>query len=134
MVTEKTKSKYKQTEVGLIPDDWNTPSIAEISQKILDYRGKTPRKLGMDWGGGDIPALSARNVKMGYIDFEEECHFGSEVLYKRWMTNGSIMKNDIVITMEAPLGNVALIPDNKKYILSQRTILLHLDSNLMLSR
>ena len=38
------------------------------------------------------------------------------------MTNGDLSKNDIVFTMEAPLGNVALIPDKRKYILSQRTI------------
>jgi type I restriction enzyme S subunit len=80
--------------------------------------------LGMEWDGGDIPALSARNVKMGHIDFEEETYFGSEALYKRWMCSGDPKKDDIVVTMEAPLGNVALIPDNKKYILSQRTILL----------
>lgn len=43
------------------------------------------------------------------------------------MRNGSVAKNDIVFTLEAPLGNVALIPDNKKYILSQRTILLQLN-------
>ena len=29
--------------------------------------------------------------------------------------------------MEAPLGNAASIPDNRKYILSQRTILLQID-------
>ena len=37
----------------------------------------------MSWGGGDIPALSAGNVRMGFIDFSEECYFGSEALYKR---------------------------------------------------
>jgi type I restriction enzyme S subunit len=80
----------------------------------------------MEWGGGEIPALSARNVKMGYIDFDEECYFGSDALHRRWMTNGDTAKDDVVITMEAPLGNVALIPDARRYILSQRTILLRL--------
>ena len=79
---------YKQTEVGVIPQDWETPSIIKVAPKIIDYRGRTPRKLGMDWGGGEIAALSARNVKMGFIDFDEEWNLGSEALYKRWMTNG----------------------------------------------
>lgn len=30
---------------------------------------------------------------------------------------------DVLLTMEAPLGNVAQIPDSKKYILSQRVLL-----------
>jgi type I restriction enzyme S subunit len=118
---------YQLTEVGVIPQDWETPSIFEAAPKIIDYRGRTPRKLGMDWGGGEIAALSARNVKMGFIDFDEECNLGSEALYKRWMTNGDTERGDIVFTTEAPLGNVALIPDDRRYILSQRTILLKTD-------
>jgi len=78
----------------------------------------------MEWGKGDIPALSAGNVKKGFIDFSAECYFGSEELYRRWMTRGDVSKGDVVFTTEAPLGNVALIPDNKRYILSQRTILI----------
>ena len=117
---------YKQTEVGVIPEDWETDSMLNISRQIMDYRGRTPKKLGMDWGGGDIPALSAGNVKMGIIDFNAECYFGSEALYRRWMTQGDVEKDDILFTTEAPLGNVALVPDDRKYILSQRTILLQL--------
>jgi len=118
------RSGYKQTEVGVIPEDWETSSMLGISRQIMDYRGRTPKKLGMDWGGGDIPALSAANVKMGFIDFHEECYFGSEALYRRWMTKGDVAKGDVLFTTEAPLGNVALVPDDRKYILSQRTILL----------
>ena len=64
---------------------------------------------------------------MGYIDFEEETYFGSEALYKRWMSSGDAKRGDVVITTEAPLGNVALIPDDRRYILSQRTILLQIN-------
>ena len=118
---------YKKSQFGRIPNDWNEFSIGKIVKNIIDYRGVTPKKLGMDWGGGDIVALSAGNVKKGYIDFNSECYYGSDSLYKRWMRNGDVAKNDIVFTLEAPLGNIALIPDNKKYILSQRTILLQLN-------
>jgi type I restriction enzyme S subunit len=78
----------------------------------------------MVWGGGDIPALSALNVRMGSIDFSRTSHFGSQALYERWMTTGDPARGDIVLTMEAPLGNVAQIPDDRRYILSQRVVLL----------
>src|SRR6185503_19845193 len=42
--------------------------------------------------------------------------------------------DDIVFTTEAPLGNVALVPDNRKYILSQRTILIQVDPRKASSR
>lgn len=117
----------KTSEQGEIPEDWDVTSIASLTRNIIDYRGRTPKKLGMDWGGGDIVALSAGNVKKGFIDFEEDCYLGSDALYKKWMKNGDVEKDDIVFTMEAPLGNVALIPDSKRYILSQRTVLLQLN-------
>jgi type I restriction enzyme S subunit len=125
---------YKHTEVGVIPEEWETQTILELSSQIIDYRGRTPKKLGMSWGGGDIPALSAGNVRMGFIDFSEDCYFGSDALYKRWMTRGKVAKDDIVFTTEAPLGNIALIPDDRKYILSQRTVLLQIDPDKASSR
>jgi type I restriction enzyme, S subunit len=103
---------------------WSSYTILEICKNIIDYRGRTPKKLGMEWGNGDIPALSANNVKMGFIDFRAESYFASNNLYQKWMQSGNPRKGDIVLTMEAPLGNVALIPDERKYILSQRVILL----------
>ena len=131
---------YKRTgwgavpEVGVIPEDWETDTLLSISCQIMDFRGRTPKKLGMEWGSGDIPALSAGNVRMGFVDFEEECYFGSEQLYRRWMTKGDLAKDDIAFTTEAPLGNVALVPDNRRYILSQRTVLLRIDHKRVSSR
>lgn len=121
------RSGYLQTDIGAIPEDWGTDTLLGVCRQIMDYRGRTPRKLGMEWGGGDIPALSAGNVKRGFVDFEEECYFGSEDLYRRWMTQGDVAKDDILFTTEAPLGNVALVPDTRRYILSQRTVLLQVD-------
>lgn len=109
--------------------EWKNDKLYDLLDKIIDFRGRTPLKLGMDWGG-NIQSLSALNVKMGYIDFSLDTHLGSEELYKKWMTKGDLYKNDIIMTMEAPLGNVALIPDNKKYILSQRVMALKTKLNI----
>jgi len=127
------KLRYKQSEAGLIPQDWESYNMLQLTCQIMDYRGRTPKKLGMEWGGGEIPALSAGNVKKGYIDFSEECYFGSDKLYRQWMTKGDVAKDDILFTTEAPLGNVALVPDNRRYILSQRTILLRVRPQLVSS-
>ena len=104
-----------------IPNGWQILNFDQVVSQVLDFRGKTPLKLGMNWGG-IIPALSANNVKKGYIDFKSECHMASEELYIKWMNKGDLKKGDVIFTMEAPLGNVAIIPDNKKYLLSQRVV------------
>ncbi len=118
------KPGYEQTEIGVIPEDWKVMPFIQAVGSYIDYRGRTPRKLGLSWGGGDILALSANNVQMGRIDPDKEAYFGSEELYRKWMIQGECEAGDVLLTMEAPLGNVAQIPDSKRYILSQRVLLI----------
>ena len=91
-------------------------------QKITDFRGRTPKKLGMDWSESGYLALSAQNVKDGYIDFSQDVHYGDQALYDKWMSGNDLHKGQVLFTTEAPMGNVAQVPDNRHYILSQRTI------------
>jgi type I restriction enzyme S subunit len=116
--------QFQETTLGLIPRDWDILQLRDTIERVYDYRGRTPLKIGMDWGGGDIPALSANNVEMGQVNFAKEAHLGSPTLYAKWMTQGDTEEGDVLMTMEAPLGNIAQVPDNKRYILSQRVILL----------
>ena len=102
--------------------DWKEKPFGDLLRDILDFRGRTPNKLGMEWGGGGIASLSANNVKNGFIDYAAECNLGSEELYQRWMGGVNLEKGDIIFTMEAPLGNATLLPDSEKYILSQRVV------------
>lgn len=124
-------TEFKQTELGEIPVEWEVVDFFNCIKQILDFRGRTPKKLGMEWGNGDIPALSANNVKMGYIDFTAECYLGSQELYDKWMTKGNLNSGDVLFTMEAPLGNVTLVPDDNLYILSQRVVAFKTAENLV---
>lgn len=130
--TEETH-EFKLSPIGRIPNDWGYAEIRNALELVLDFRGRTPKKLGMDWGGGDIPALSAKNVGMGKINLERETYYGSDALYKRWMARGDVSKGDVIMTTEAPLGNVAQIPDDRRYILSQRVILIRGRRGLLLN-
>jgi type I restriction enzyme S subunit len=102
--------------------EWKEKVFGELLDGIIDFRGRTPLKLGMEWGRGNITSLSANNVKNGFIDYAAECNLGSEELYQRWMGGVNLEKDDIVFTMEAPLGKALLLPDSQKYILSQRVV------------
>ncbi|GAB3584205.1 restriction endonuclease subunit S [Hymenobacter daeguensis] len=103
-------------------EEWVDTNFYDLLDEVLDFRGRTPPKLGMSWGGGNIVSLSANNVKNGFIDFDAECNLGSEELYDKWMGKVNLEKGDIVFTMEAPLGKALLVPDSQKYILSQRVV------------
>ena len=124
---------YKQSSLGWIPNEWDVRVLGDLIDHVIDFRGRTPKKLGMNWGGGNILALSANNVQPGGIDTSREAYFGSEELYRKWMTHGPVSKGDVLLTMEAPLGNVAQIPDDAKYILSQRVVALRFDKGIVLN-
>lgn len=123
--------QFKDSVLGRVPASWNTLDVGDVLEGVIDFRGRTPKKIGMDWGGGNIPALSANNVEMGQINLSKETYYGSEKLYSKWMTSGDAACGDVVMTLEAPLGNIAQIPDDRRYILSQRTILLKTRSDLV---
>ena len=106
------------------------PLLSNID-KILDYRGRTPKKLGLSWSGTGYLALSALNVKNGYIDFNADANYGDQELYDRWMGDNHLHKGQVVFTTEAPMGNVAQIPNDDLYILSQRTIAFEVKHDLI---
>ena len=87
--------------------------------------------MGYDWSDSGILALSALNVKMGYIDKNIDAHYGDNYLYNLWMKNTPLHKGQVLMTTEAPAGNVAQIPDNSRYILSQRTIAFEIKEDII---
>lgn len=99
----------------------------------MDYRGKTPKKLGMNWTESqkDIIALSAKNIKDNKIVNTDKSHYGSELLYKHWMKDGDIEPGDILMTSEAPLGEIYLVSKPIKAILSQRLFLLRFNKKIV---
>ena len=105
----------KQTEIGLIPDDWEVKTLGCITTHV-DYRGKTPRKTNIG-----IQLITAKNIRMGYIDYKNNQEFVSPKEYSEIMKRGLPKKGDVLITTEAPAGNVAQI-DNENVALAQRVI------------
>lgn len=111
--------------------DWIKRPLLSNIEKILDYRGRTPKKLGLSWSDTGFLALSALNVKNGYIDFNADANYGDQELYDRWMGDNHLHKRQVVFTTEAPMGNVAQIPNDDLYILSQRTIAFEVKHDLI---
>ena len=118
----KNDAKVPEVRFSDFTDAWEQRRLFECIDKIIDFRGRTPKKLGMDWSKEGYVALSALNVKDGYIDFTQDVHYGDQLLYDKWMRGNELHKGQVLFTTEAPMGNVAQIPDNRGYILSQRTI------------
>lgn len=99
-------------------EKWKCMPIKKWLKKVIDYRGKPPPKA--DEG---VSLITARNVKMGYLDFEAAEYIDANQ-YEGWMNRGLPKSGDVMFTTEAPLGNVARFPKEGKFALGQRIITL----------
>ena len=106
------------------PKGWDEMPISKSIDLIIDYRGKTPPK-----SKSGIPLLSSANVQDGRIDLSYEQYISKEN-YKNWIVRGITKPGDLLFTTEAPITEVALIPnDGNIYQISRRVIALRFINN-----
>jgi type I restriction enzyme S subunit len=103
--------------------------LEDCLDALIDYRGKTPVKT--DSG---IPLITAKIIKGGRIETPTE--FIAKDDYVAWMRRGIPKEGDVVLTVEAPLGEVAQLGP-EKIALAQRVVTLRgkgglLDSTYLL--
>jgi len=120
-------STFQDSELGRIPEGWEVKTIDDVTSLIIDYRGKTPRKLGSDWSESGIPAVSAKNLKDGRLARPETMKFVDDELFEKWMKD-KLELGDILMTSEAPLGELYYLATNATYCLSQRVYGLRSDT------
>jgi len=99
--------------------EFTKTTLGDCISTIIDYRGKTPKKLGGDWANEGYRAFSAKNIKTGQIVNPESIRYIDENLYKSWMKD-EIKRGDIIITSEAPFGEIYYWDSDEKIVLSQR--------------
>jgi type I restriction enzyme, S subunit len=99
-----------------LPSNWQQKKLEDCMEAIIDYRGKTPEKTSFG-----IPLITAKIVKDGRINNIQEYIAIKD--YDSWMRRGLPQPGDIVMTTEAPLGEIAQL-DNRKVALAQRLITL----------
>jgi type I restriction enzyme S subunit len=102
--------------LGDVPEHWEIVPFKKYVAELTDYRGATPEKV--DEG---TFLVTAKNIKMGYIDYECSQEFVLQSDYFKIMRRGLPKIGDILFTTEAPLGNVALV-DKEDVALAQRVI------------
>lgn len=112
--------------LGKVPKHWRIVPLTKYLESIADYRGKTPSKNEME----GIFLVTARNIKGGKIDYALSQEFVDPNEYTMIMSRGLPKVGDVLLTMEAPLGEVANV-DKEEIALAQRVIKLRSKRNIV---
>lgn len=92
--------------LGDVPAHWAIEQLRRGVDRFVDYRGRTPTKTE-----SGVPLITAAAVRDGEIRHERAPEYMAEDEYTDWMSRGWPEVDDVVITSEAPLGEVALVKD-----------------------
>lgn len=111
---------------NLVPAEWEMENIESILDKVIDYRGKSPPK-----SDAGVPLITAKNIRKGYINEEPREYIPIEQ-FEEWMSKGLPENGDIFITTEAPLGNVARVPEYL-FAIGQRVLTLRAKKGILSS-
>ena len=97
--------------------EWRTEPLIECLAALIDYRGKSPPKSNTG-----IPVLSAKVVKSTGLLWPIEQMIAPDY-YPKWMTRGLPQPGDVVMTTEAPMGEVVqLDEETAQFALGQRIV------------
>lgn len=95
---------------------------------VVDCPHATPK-----WTDDGVIVLRNQNIKVGRLDLSNPS-FTDEAHYLGRIRRAAPQAGDIVITREAPMGDVCLVPPNLKCCLGQRQVLLRPDPSKIDSR
>ena len=115
--------EYKQTEVGLIPVDWEVKSCSDLCVKIQDGTHFSPTI-----GGNDYLYITSKNIRFGFLDIRNVDRIDSiqhNQIYKRC----DVRFGDLLLTKDgANTGNAALNTIEEEFSLLSSVAFLRFDT------
>ncbi|WP_338557566.1 restriction endonuclease subunit S [Erwinia sp. E_sp_B04_8] len=129
---EELKSKDKEAETMLrklgklpntkepfkIPESWDVAHLIDLSEVLVDCHNKTA-----PYQEHGIPIIRTTNIRdRAFIS--SDLKFVDQKTYEFWSKRCPPQQGDIIFTREAPMGEALIIPEDAKWCLGQRTMLI----------
>ena len=99
-------------------------TIRELCSVVADCPHSTPK-----WTANGKIVIRNNNIKHGRIDLSSPSYTDEEHFAQR-IKRAKPQPGDIIITREAPIGDVGMIPENTECCLGQRMVLLRADQSV----
>jgi type I restriction enzyme, S subunit len=119
------KSGYKQTEVGVIPEDWNVDSIANATDRI--FLGLTSRVDYVEHGG--VPLVRATDIAGGKLCFDSTRDI-STAQHKKLTQYRRARRGDVLVSKSGSLGVCAIVDTDSEFSIYESIIVVQPRRNL----
>lgn len=114
---------YKMTDIGVIPEEWDALTCADVCMKIQDGTHFSP-----SLGGNDYLYVTSKNIRFGVLDISTAERIDTtqhEAIYKRC----DVKYGDLLLTKDgANTGNAALNNLEEEFSLLSSVAFLRFDS------
>ena len=120
---ELTATKYKQTEVGMIPEDWGICELESVSKRVGEGIHSTPKYND----SGKYYFVNGNNLIDGKITITENTKRVTEEefkIHKRELTTSTIL-----ISINGTIGNLAFY-NNEKIVLGKSAAYINLTDDI----
>jgi restriction endonuclease S subunit len=116
------RAGYKQTEVGIIPEDWEVKTCEEICLKIQDGTHFSPVL-----GGDDYFYITSKNIGLGILDLSSAERIDA-LQHKVIYHHCDVRKGDLLLTKDGVnTGNAALNHLDEEFSLLSSVAFLRFD-------
>lgn len=115
---------YKQTEVGVIPEDWISETL-ETFTSFISYGFTNP----MPTADSGPAMITARDIKNGQIQYSSARCTSDEAFNKELSPKSKPKVNDLLLTKDGTLGRLALV-EKEDLCINQSVALLRPNKNI----
>jgi type I restriction enzyme S subunit len=110
------------------PKGWPLSTIGGVSEQVTDGEHLTPKRTTKG-----IKLLSARNIRDGYLDFQDVDYVGPEE-YERIKRRCNPSPGDVLISCSGTIGRVALVETNESFSLVRSVALVRPKNSIVASK
>lgn len=95
---------------------WKRVPVTEVCELIVDCVNKTAPSVDYET---PYKMIRTPNIKGGRVDLND-CRFVEKETFEKWTRRATVENDDVLLTREAPMGEVGIVNTKEKVFLGQR--------------
>jgi type I restriction enzyme S subunit len=103
-------------DLGIAVNHWPEVEVQDVCSLIVDCVNKTAPTVDYET---PYRMIRTTNIRNGRLDLTD-CRFVEKEVYEKWTRRAAVKAGDVLLTREAPIGEVGYVPEDQSIFLGQR--------------